>query len=42
MVGNNDEALVNYVQGQMSALDEENKLISAKRIYKRIRTLPRR
>jgi len=37
VVGNNDEALVNYVQGQMSALDEENKLISAKRIYKMLK-----
>lgn len=37
VVGNNDEALVNYVQGQMTALDEENKLISAKRIYKMLK-----
>ena len=37
IVGNNDEALVNYVQGQMTALDEENKLMSAKRIYKMLK-----
>ncbi len=37
VVGNNDEALVNYVQGQMSAVDEENKLISAERIYKMLK-----
>lgn len=37
VVGNNDEALVNYIQGQMTALDEENKLISAKRIYKMLK-----
>lgn len=37
VVGNNDEALVNYVQGQMTAVDEENKLISAKGIYKMLK-----
>ncbi len=37
IVGNNDEALVNYIQGQMSALDEENKNISAERIYKMLK-----
>lgn len=33
-VGNNNEALVNYVQGQMTALDEENRIMSAESIYR--------
>jgi len=36
-VGNYDEALMNYVQSQISALDEENKLIPAQRIYKMLK-----
>ena len=34
ITGNNNEALANYVQSQISALDEKDKNISAERIYK--------
>lgn len=34
IVGNKDEALMNYMQGQLDAKNEENRQLSARRIYR--------